>query len=201
MTVHARSDVAAVTIAPNHGGCGEVHSRPVVEGAPVKLWSLTCHNGCEDVLRKDAHWSATISGVPETPDEKAYREDQELKGKQDQQNQTAEALARLASLGDLPSAIAKLAEMFSGEPKSREIATLVTCTGCGFAHKNDAKFCPECGLRADVQVPKEAGGYGNHLPDLEELNLQQLKELATERGISVKGNLSRATVIDRLRSA
>lgn len=196
MTVHARSDLAAVTITPDHGGCGATHSRPVVEGAPAKLWSLTCHGGCEDVLRKDAHWSATISGVPETPDEKAYREDQELKGKQDQQNQTAEALSRLATLGDLPSAIAKLAEMFSGEPK-REATHTTPCAECSLPLTERDKFCPECGHKAATEVKIGLPASIN----LTDLNVQQLKELATERGISVKGNLSKNTLIDRLQAA
>lgn len=198
MTMYARNDLVAVTISPTHGGCGDVHSRPVVEGAPVKLWALECANGCEDALRKDAHWSSTISGIPETPDETAYREDQELKGRQDQQNQTAEALAKLSSLGDLPSALAQLAAMFgSATVATPSPASTQTCTGCGTSLLANAKFCPECGLRADVQIPEEAGGYGTY----ENMDMTELKELAAAKGVSVRGNLSKATLIDRLRTA
>jgi len=195
MAMHARSDVSAVSISPAHGGCGNTHSRPVDKGAPVKLWTLECDN-CETHLIEDPYWSRTISGIPETPDEKAYREDQEVKGRQDQQNQTAEALAKLGSLGDLPAAIAQLAQMFANPEHTQKKASTRTCTGCGEAMKDDAKFCGECGLRADVVIPEEAGGFG-HLP-LEDMTLQQLKALAEERGVPAKGNISKATLISRL---
>lgn len=200
MTVHARSDVSAVTISPESGGCGIVHSRPVDKGAPVKLWSLTCP-ACEDVLRKDANWSGTISGIPETPDEKAYREDQELKGKIDQQNQTAEALSKLASLGDLPSAIASLAAMFSGEPKrDRFDQSKTVCTGCGETMANKANFCGFCGLRSDVKIPKEAGGFGpSALPDLEELDETQLRTLAKEQGLKPHPRAGKPKLIELLK--
>jgi hypothetical protein len=190
MTIHARSDVAAVTISPTHGGCGELHSRPVDKGAPVKLWSLTCPS-CEDILRKDSHWSGTVSGVPETPDEKAYREDQDLKGRMDQQNQTAEALAKLASLGDLPSAIAKLAEMFSGEPK-RE--TQLSCPTCEKTSPAAAKFCGHCGSSMTPKPKTDSFA----VPDLEFLSDAQLRELAKERGLKPHPRTGKLKLIEMI---
>lgn len=194
MTMHARSDVAAVTISPEHGGCGSFHSRPVHEGAPVKLWSLDCPP-CEDVLRKDSHWSPTISGIPETPDEKEYREDQELKGHRDQQNQTADALAKLATLGDLPAAIAKLAEMFSsGEPR-RENG--LTCTACSTTNPVNARFCGECGLSLALK-PIATVTPDQHLPDLADLDEAQLRALAKERGLTPHHRAGKASLIKLL---
>ena len=193
MTVHARSDVSAVTISPEHGGCGVVHSRPVFEGAPVKLWSLTCPT-CEDVLRSDPHWSGTISGIPETPDEKAYREDQELKGRIDQQNQTAEAIAKLASLGDLPAAIAQLASMFSGEPK-REAQTV--CTACSKPSPATGKFCGHCGASMAVKTPSDSFA----VPPLDDLSDDQLRELAKEQGLKPHPRAGKAKLIELIQSA
>lgn len=194
MTIHARSDVAAVTISPEHGGCGDLHSRPVVEGAPVKLWTLECP-ACEDVLRKDSHWSPTISGIPETPDEKEYREDQEVKGRTDQQNQTAEALVKLATLGDLPAAIAKLAEMFSsGEPR-RENG--LTCSACSKLNPANARFCGECGLNLALKPPVVVTP-AQHLPDLTDLDETQLRVLAKERGLNPHHRAGKATLVKLL---
>lgn len=193
MPVHARSDVSAVTISPEHGGCGQVHSRPVDQGAPVKLWSLTCSDGCEDVLRNDAHWSGTISGIPETPDEKSYREDQEIKGKADQQAQTAEAIAKLASLGDLPAAIAQLAAMFSGEPK-REAQTV--CAACSKPSPATGKFCGHCGTSLVSETPSD----GLAVPPLNDLAEDQLRELAKERGLKPHPRAGKTRLIELLQS-
>lgn len=192
MAMHARSDVSAVSISPAHGGCGETHSRPVHQGAPAKLWTLECDK-CETHLIKDAHWSRTLSGIPETPDEKAHREDQEQKGRLDQQNQTAEALAKLGSLGDLPAAIAQLAQMFANPEHAQKNASGVPCASCGVVLRPNAKFCAECGSKVVEAV-------SNPLPpiDLEALSLPQLKQLAEERGVPAKGNISKATLIARL---
>lgn len=201
MALHARSDLAAVTISPEHGGCGDLHSRPVDKGAPVKLWTLDCPL-CEVALKKinDPHWSGTISGIPETPDEKQYREDQELKGKSDQQAQTAEAIAKLASLGDLPSAIAQLAAMFSGEPKrDRFDRTKAICTGCGESMDSQANFCGFCGLRSDVLTSKGADGFGPNDPvDLEALDEEQLRALAKERGLKPHYKAGKFKLIEML---
>lgn len=114
MTVYSRSDVAAVNISQAHGGCGVTHSRPVVEGAPVKLWKLTCHP-CEDILRSDPLWSATVSGIPETPDEEMIRKDQETRGQREQADATAHALEQLSKLGDLPAVLGQFMSFLVGQ--------------------------------------------------------------------------------------
>lgn len=195
MTVHARSDVSAVTISPESGGCGQVHGRPVHQGAPVKLWSLTCPM-CETHLINDPHWSRTITGIPETPDEKAYREDQETKGKLDQQNQTAEALSKLGALGDLPAAIAQLATMFSNPDHNRR-QDGHTCDRCNSGLVMGSKFCGECGAQVNqdtVDVEEPAPLVGSHI-DVEALNHQQLKDLAKEHGIPSPHTMKKAELV------
>lgn len=116
MVVFARSDVQNVTISPDHGGCGQLHERPVDEaGRPVAVWALTCHQGCENILRSDPLWAGTLRDVPETPDETAARQAGSEYGYRSQQQATAHALDQLSQLGDLPAALARLAEIMSGQ--------------------------------------------------------------------------------------
>ena len=68
MTVYARSDVAAVAIPVASGGCGYVHTRPVIDGAPVKVFALACP-ACETKLRTDPCWSPHPDTIPQTADE------------------------------------------------------------------------------------------------------------------------------------
>jgi hypothetical protein len=49
MTLYARGDLTCIAVSVQSGGCGETHSRPVIDGAPVKIWELTCAK-CEHVL-------------------------------------------------------------------------------------------------------------------------------------------------------
>jgi hypothetical protein len=76
VAVYARSDVMSVTLSSVHGGCGNVHSRPVKDGAPVRYWKLECGK-CEDFLRSDPLWSSHESKIPETYDEQIRREEDE----------------------------------------------------------------------------------------------------------------------------
>lgn len=105
MTVYARADIACVSISRLHGGCGSAHTRPAPGGKPVETWGLKCTQGCEDILRKDPLWAATIGELPETYDETVVREDNEKRGKMDAekraltvQNNTADALMKLTEL-------------------------------------------------------------------------------------------------------
>lgn len=175
MTVYARSDVAAVNISVNHGGCGETHSRPVVAGAPARLWALSCEGGCEDVLRNDSHWAGTPHTVPETPDEIAIRLDVEKKNQLELQLGNAHALAELAKLGELPTAMAQaLAAAFSpllgAATTQPAIAHL-----CRNGHSNVAstKFCGECGANMLDAVNKQpvAALSGSEKPDSVELGV------------------------------
>jgi hypothetical protein len=147
--LYAASDVCYVAVsAEGHGGCGQPHSRPVVNGAPAKVWALDCPP-CEDHLRTSQkhHWSPVLSEIPETHDERLAREDFEKRGAMDKDALMAAALARLTGL-DLPETLA--AKMSGVRP-----AVTAGAVMCGRGHVNRAaaKFCTECG----AAVP-QAGG-------------------------------------------
>lgn len=176
MTVYGRSDICYVAISRDHGGCGEGHARPVTHGAPAKVWALTCHGGCEDFLRHDPLWAPTPQGIPETPDETVTREDVEKRGQIDQAASVAEALERLASLGDLPNALMHvMSQLMAGaqakaiEPDKRIIEESVSPA------LEDAPPADE----ADEGSEALSGAPG----DLEELSMGQLRELAVARGL------------------
>lgn len=145
MTVYARSDLMSVSISSQHGGCGETHSRPVREGAPDKLWALSCGGGCENILRGDPHWSGHPDDIPETPDEQMVREANQRTGKKQRENSTHDAIQELSKLGDLPKAIEKLAQlMTTGGLQGQAGPTTETCPN-EHVVPTGVKFCPECG--------------------------------------------------------
>ena len=155
MTVWARNDVCAVSISPDHGGCGESHTRPVVKGAPVKIWALTCHGGCEDHLRESSLWSGTPESVPETPDETNIRLDVERRGQLEHQSTMASALNDLAKLGDLPGAIAHLAQIMAGNAPQQLASQPVLLCRNGHRNTPGVKFCGECGADLNDAVGKK----------------------------------------------
>lgn len=91
----ARSDVMAVAVPVKDGGCGETHSRPVEDGAPVKFWKLTCAP-CENYLRDDPLWAPFEAKIPETPDEEAQREEWEKRTQGEREAHQADAFQKLA---------------------------------------------------------------------------------------------------------
>ena len=204
MTVHARSDLAYISISEAHGGCGRPHSRPVVNGEPAKLWSLTCSQ-CEDHLRGDPLWSTTISGVPETLDERLAREDFEHRGARDERRIMTLALAKLAGV-ELPATI----RMALDGTKAHIPATLV----CPQGHENapGQKFCGECGspmhgAPADRQIaspsapqepsapsrpasPADGGGDGDGaLAALLALHPRKLASMCAMNGLDATGKV------------
>lgn len=94
MAVYSRSDVAAISISPAHGGCGVTHVRPAPGGKPVPVWQLSCPK-CEDFLRADPLWSPTSGTVPETPDEMQAREAAEGRTQREQLTNNVDALSRI----------------------------------------------------------------------------------------------------------
>lgn len=151
MSAFARSDVLYTAPTLADGGCGRGHSRPVVQGAPVKIWELNDCPQCENYLRNhDPHWAGTISEIPETPDEVLLREDQELRGKRDAATATAQSLEKIANL---PEGMATaFASAFAEALKTLNAAPALPtadkrCPG-GHLVPRDAKFCPECGARS-----------------------------------------------------
>lgn len=218
MTVYARSDISCVALSKAHGGCGEVHSRPVVDGAPAKLWALTCNN-CEDHLRSDSLWSSTISEIPETYDEKSVREDQEKRGQREQADATAHALERLAHLGDLPTVLGKMVELMTGQqPQAALQAENALAHLCrnGHANVNSAKFCGECGASmADaVNTPPKAAieptpevtktdpetvpDPSQDVASYDSHTVAELRDAAKTLGVSTSG--TKAELIDRLQA-
>lgn len=164
MTVFARSDLMSVSISPQHGGCGNTHSRPVHEGSPAKLWALTCDDGCEDILRSDPHWSAHPADIPETPDEKTTREVQERQGKRDAEDATALSIQEIAKI---PGALEKMVKALSGQngkddPNQGKQTKASEMDACPNDHKvpTGSKFCPECGANMN-DAPKGPADDGS----------------------------------------
>ena len=199
MTLYARSDLDMVALSRDgHGGCGQVHSRPVTSGAPDKLWALTCPQ-CENHLRSDAHWSLTVSGIPETPDEIAEREEREKRGQQEATAATGTALQEIAKQGGMNQLM--MMTMFNAMNTKGLLTVADAMCENGHAVSAQAKFCPECGAPqhgagkpepvraaiADVTdtrmdtpqnvVAKQA------LPDLEFMGIRELQTFAAEHGI------------------
>jgi len=224
MTVYARSDVSAVTISKDHGGCGQIHSRPVVEGAPAKLWALTCHAGCENFLRADALWASTPQTIPETPDETALRQDIERRGQVEHQTSMAQALNDLAKLGDLPNVLAQLLGNAAQGGKAEAITVEQELRLCRNGHANVAgtKFCGECGANmldaANKQPVAALSGPETASPaetgvtvtpaetqaqtvteDLEGKSLAELREIARDAGAEIAR--SKAEQIDNILKA
>lgn len=143
--MYARSDVAHVVVPPEGGGCGRGHSRPVIQGAPARIWRLDCqHCSNSPTIRADPLWAATISEIPETPDEKRAREDLELRGSRDRDQIMALALARLAGM---PEAADSLQTLLSGTANAGTPHDLGATKDCPNGHTVSSiqNFCGECG--------------------------------------------------------
>jgi hypothetical protein len=216
MTIHARSDIAAVTISAAHGGCGKTHARPAPGGNPVALWSLDCP-ACEDHLRSDGLWSSTVSEIPETHDEKLAREDFEKRGAKDKDAVMTLALARLAGIDPdlLPDSLVR---MISGAK-----AHVPQTVACPQGHPNpaDQKFCGECGLDVHGTTPPPLPAPADVLPPvngdapapepspppvalpsntkMRAMKREDLDVLAAGAGVATGG--SRQDVLDRLIAA
>lgn len=193
-------------VAPSrdgHGGCGQFHGRPVEHGAPVKLWALTCPQ-CETHLRHDDQWSATISGIPETPDEKAEREDRELRGQRDAAQATGVALDKIGNLPEaLKEALREFAlSMVGGTPGAAHASDALCLQGHPMA--SSAKFCGECGKAqaATVRdiltaVAPDPAPEPEDTPDFDALKIRELQAWARER--EIKTAVSKADQIRLIR--
>jgi len=103
-----------------------LHSRPVENGAPVKLWALTCPQ-CEDHLRHDPLWSGTINELPETYDEQIERERREKNASAEQEKALGNLPGNLAgALG--PALAAALAPSWGSRRRSQSPALRATRT-------------------------------------------------------------------------
>jgi hypothetical protein len=201
MTVYARSDVCYVAISKDHGGCGVGHGRPVVHGAPAKVWSLTCHDGCEDLLRHDPLWAPTPQAIPETPDEVVIREDVEKRGEIERASSMAEtnqlialALSRLAEQGELSTtAMSRLLSLIASDAPSllAKQPQIIEGAPSAPAALEDAP-APD----APAEPSEPASAPADALPDLESLNLADLKEIAQARGLpTTRAKADQITII------
>jgi hypothetical protein len=175
MTLYARSDLVAVTVSADHGGCGSVHARPVVGGAPAKVWMLKCHP-CEDFLRSDSLWSSQVTTIPETIDEKSSREDVEKRGAVEQAQGVADALGQLAKLGDLPAILGQFMQYMT----TGQIAPAVPIG----APAADIVATPEA-PRAPQLPPVQAEPVGLVKPDLDSMTINELREIAKQHGVPI----------------
>jgi hypothetical protein len=152
-------------LSRSHGGCGQTHARPVVKGAPVKTWALSCA-ACEKHLRGDDQWSVTISGIPETPDEATVREDQEKRGKRDLENATGEAIVMM---GEMAPAMKQIAEQ-SGMTTTMMAAMFQTMVDNGL-------------IKMPAAPAAEAPAEPEDLPDFNAMSVRELQVFAREREI------------------
>jgi hypothetical protein len=205
MTVYAPSSHCWVFVGAGHGGCGQAHSRPVADGAPKKIWDLTCAQ-CEDHLRKDPQWSSTVDEIVETHDEKIARERSEKSGKMDRERQLATAIEQLAPLGELPGALTMLVAQLTGQGQGRAVtAGLLECPN-GHASPAGQKFCGQCAAPLSQPVPAAAIAVPAEIPPpsgprrrLRDARLEELQALARARLLDSTGN--RADLITRLSNA
>jgi len=216
VTVYARSDVLHVALSDDHGGCGQSHTRPVVNGAPIKTWALECP-ACEIYLKTDVLWAGMPSEVPETPDEEKIRLDEERRGQRDAIGAQAQALQQIANLPDgMATAFAQaFADAMirigvgSGHPLGLPAAPTATVT-CPSGHEveHTAKFCAECGIEmlpparivnGDVVTRDEPLDTIVPTDDLETKGLAELRTIA--KNLGVKSTNSRDKQIELIRDA
>ncbi len=217
--LYARSDVAGVTVPAGSGGCGNPHYRPVIKGAPAKIFKLDCPP-CESFLKGDRKqkilkyhidaktgqsvrqeriadadpmWSSTPDTIPLTPDEDRTNTTRQERGRM--QIEMIQALAAMRSTGvQVPPEALWLLE--------REIpeGVLKGTVVCAEGHDNAAgvKFCSECGMSMAARgaiAPQEPSDE----MDLERLHPQTLRKMCRERDLPDRG--SKDVLIGRLQAA
>jgi hypothetical protein len=204
MTLYSRSDLTCVAIPRDGGGCGEVHIRPVHNGAPEKIFRLDCLP-CESYLKGDRkpkilrttpgdakagipakqervadcdpHWSSTPESIPLTPDE--LKTNATRTERATSQIQMIQALAALRAAGvDVPYETQWL--MDRELPQQLIKGTTVCATG----HDNAAgvKFCGECGISMSPRNEIEAADI-----PLDMLHIATLRKKCREQGLPDKG--------------
>jgi SAP domain len=157
MTLYPPSNWVESTVPVDLGGCGQPHRRPYVNGAPVHPYEINCPP-CEDYLRKNNsdQFSATVSEIRETYDEKLAREDFDKRGAKDKDAILTLALARLAGIdsAELPESLTR---MISGAPLHVPVQGQLECAN-GHPSPPGKKFCGECGSPMSTPVSKAALG-------------------------------------------
>lgn len=220
MSLYARSDVCAISIPVESGGCGAGHSRPVTRGVPAKIFKLDCPP-CEAYLRGDRKprilkyqidaktgqtvrqervadgdpmWGSTPDTIPLTPDEDRTNTTRSERGAM--QIQMLQALAAIRQTGiEVPPEALWLLE--------REIpeGVLKGTILCANAHDNPAgvKFCGECGIAMNARAAIAPAEDEPAAVDLGRLHVATLKKRCRDAGLSDKG--SKDALIGRLQAA
>lgn len=212
MTAYARRDV---THTARPGGCGQSHSRPVVNGAPVKIWGLDCPP-CEAdifgdhkprilvhitdkktgaVLRQervsdqDPLWSRTADTIPLSPDEERTHAFRLERG--EQQLRALESVAALDGRGisfrDRPDVLFYLREQ---ELPEDIIQGVVVCAN-GHGNAAGLKFCGECGTSMAARAAISGGeddAPADPAVDLARLHPQTLAKMCRAAGKPDKGS-------------
>lgn len=219
--LYARSDVLHINIPAESGGCGHSHSRPVIKGAPAKIFKLECPP-CESYLKgdrkgkilryhidkitgqavrqervadQDPMWSSTPDSIPLTPDEERTNTTRTERGRM--QIEMLQALAAIRSSGiDVPAEAMYLLERELPEGVLR--GTVVCANGHDAAA--GSQFCPECGISMNAR-----GAIGPAEPeepavvDLGRLHVQSLRKMCRDRELPDRG--SKDDLIGRLQAA
>ena len=205
MTLYARSDLMSVSIPVASGGCGAVHIRPVRNGAPDRVFQLSC-GPCESYLKgerkqrilkttpgnpeigiaakqdrvadADPMWSSTPESVPLTPDEQTVNATRTKRARD--QIELIKARAALKEAGiEVPFETMWLME--------RELpsAFIQGQTVCPLGHDNAAgnAFCGQCGISMNVQQQQIEPA---EIP-LDMLHIATLRKKCREQGLSDKG--------------
>ena len=220
---YARSDVTGIAIPVESGGCGNFHGRPVIKGAPVKVWGLDCPPceaylagdrrpkilkydldpktrtviGQSRVADSDPRWSSTPDTLPLTPDEERTNSVRSERGAQ--QIQMIQALAALRATGiEVPPEALWLLE------RELPAGVLKGTVVCADGHDNQAgtKFCGQCGISMAAKgaiSPAPEAPPGEPVADLGRLHPQTLKKMLRARGLDDTG--SKDALIGRLKAA
>lgn len=194
MALYGRSDVMSVAVPLNSGGCGATHSRPVADGVATEEWDLerACAR-CARVLRKDPLWSASVAEIPETPDERAAREDAEKRGERALKKAQEETNVKLTGL------TAQIVELLQKQGQgavpgedviaalvAREVAKAMQNGTISLALAQEPEPEPE-----PYAVPSGAS--------LERMHVRTLGKMCRERGLNDKGG--KTDLIARLTAA
>ena len=217
----ARSDVMSITVPVASGGCGQSHSRPVIKGAPAKIFKLDCPEHCEPYLRGDRRqkklvyqidaktgqtvrqervadsdpmWSSTPDTVPLTPDEERTNTTRQERGRM--QIEMIQALAAMRATGiQVPPEAMWLLEREIPEGVLRGTVVCVS----GHDVPAGSKFCPDCGAsmaaRGAIAPPDDEPAA----VDLGRLHVQSLRKMCREHGLPDKGNKDQ--LVGRLQAA
>lgn len=209
--LYARSDVCAVAVPVTSGGCGTTHSRPVRNGAPVKVWGLDCP-GCEGFLRGDGKqkiikvtpgdikngiaprqervadmnpmWSSSQDAIPLTPDQQNLNGTRKVIAEQQMEMIKTIAAAKAAGV-NIPPEAAWLMEDYL--PPGVIRGTVL----CSMGHDNPAgqKYCGSCGVSMDAKAPVAELSAPEPEPaiDYYKLDINSLRKICREKGLPAGG--------------